>query len=85
MTPKMIAALSAAEAAIHHRGLERTVAGWHSTHPRAPLLEHYAANTVLALVERGYLQLYGKGKATVAHITDAGEKALAEWREEQAA
>jgi hypothetical protein len=85
MTPKMIAALSAAEAAIHHRGLERTVAGWHSTHPRASVIEHHGAQTVLALIKRGYLQLWGKGRGRVAHITDAGEKALAEWREEQAA
>ena len=36
-------------------------------------------NTIRWLVDRGYMQLYVHG--TVAHITDSGLRALAEFRE----
>lgn len=78
MTPKMIMALSDAQACVPYRGLERSVAGWLSTHPRAGF-EHHSFLTVNALVNRGCLQLWHKN--TIAHITDAGEAALERWRE----
>lgn len=84
MTPSMIRALSAAEMAVNHRGLERTVAGFMSTHPRASVSEYYATTTIYALVARGHLRLWGRGKSAVAHITEGGTAALARWREQQA-
>lgn len=75
MTPKMIRALSDAELAANHRGLERTSAGWWSTLAGG----RHSFQTVKALVNGGYLQLWSRGR--VAHITPGGETALANWRE----
>lgn len=79
MTRNMIRALADAAGAVHHRGLERTRAGWRSTHPSAGVVDHHSFVTVHRLVDGGYLQLWSKGK--VAHITEGGEAALGRWRE----
>ena len=79
MTPKMVAALSSAEEAFVFSGLERTVAGWRSTHPRAGITDYHSFASVNALVEHGYLTLYGNGKN--AHISDLGSQALQRWLE----
>ncbi len=83
MTPKMVRALSEAELSFNCRGLERTAAGWIASHPRRGVLDYHSFTTVNALVDRGYLQLFDRGKA--AHITEAGQIALDRWREERGA
>lgn len=70
MRQNQIEALSDARAAIKGRGLERSGQYWsnrYGTH-------HH--NTVRSLIDRGYLQTYVKGE--IAHITEAGEMALAQ-------
>lgn len=74
MIPRMIRCLADA-AALPHRGLERITSGW------CGQAETYPHRTVTELVDRGYLDLYLRG--TVAHVTDAGRRALECWREQQ--
>lgn len=74
MSPLMIQALSSAEAAEHKGGLTKTRAGWGTADM---LTGHYASQTVNALLDRGHLQAWGGGYCT---ITEAGRRALADWR-----
>lgn len=78
MTPLMVRALSDAEACAITRGLVRSCSGWITTNEIGHCWLHRAA-TIRALVDRGYLSLWRNGE--VAHITDAGQAALARWRE----
>jgi len=85
MTRKMIMALSAAAACINHRGLQRTSSGFVSTDSSlAP--ETYSFSTIRALRDRGLVDAWGggEGRPMVVHITERGERALAEWSEKLA-
>jgi hypothetical protein len=84
MTPMMIAALADAEAAEPHRGLEYTPAGWRSTRPGAGVGEYHNFGSIAALRTGGYLELWGKGRTAVLHITEGGRAALATWRDRMA-
>lgn len=77
MTVHMVRALSDAEASYQHAGLQKTVAGWKSSHRRAAFGYH-APGTIIALVGRGYLELWNKERN--AHITSTGQNAIEEWR-----
>lgn len=71
MTNKQLAALSDARFEINRRGLER-FGRYFSADRSAADSHHY--NTIMSLVQRGYLHLYSSGQ--IAHITDSGIEAL---------
>lgn len=76
MTPKMIAALRDAANADRTGGLHRSVAGW-----SVRGLHHWHNfRTVDALINRGYLSVFGGGRglAPYACITPPGEARLDE-------
>lgn len=78
MTPKMLRALSAAHAAEHTGGLHYTVGGWIVADQ---CWEYHNFGSVTALIDRGYLQQWGKGRQRYLTITDLGRAALEDERE----
>jgi len=73
MTRAMLMALSAAHAAAHSGGLRYCKAGWRV---EGAHLEFHKYQTVNALVDRGMLEVWGKGQQRYCVVTDLGRVAL---------
>lgn len=73
MTPLMLKALSAAEAADYCGGLRYTVAGWVTDRNFG---EYHSPATVRALEARGALKALGKGRQRQFFMTAYGRELL---------
>lgn len=72
MTPNEIRALADANAEVNRKGLQRAGRCWYAERHHSTGHDY---NTIMSLVDRGYLRLWGPDQ--VAHITDSGIEELA--------